>query len=190
MRLLTQMELYSLGVFETTYQYGHLSVGLILKINYYSIILYIILICYVNTVWPLQYGIIKPWYFPLNPILNLLKCRSDNEKPFEETKTEQTINVKYFEEEQSKNRIKISIQNLFKKFGKKTVVSNINLNIYENQLTALLGENGAGKTTLMNIITGLCPPTKGKILIDDYDIKKYPKKARKSISLCPQHNIL
>ncbi|POS81704.1 hypothetical protein EPUL_006209, partial [Erysiphe pulchra] len=81
-----------------------------------------------------------------------------------------------------------------KQFGlgnkKKNAVSNINLNLYENELTALLGHNGAGKTTLMNMITGLFKPSSGKIFINNFDIQTNPKKARNFLSFCPQHNIL
>ena len=192
MRLLSIHELFNVGgnfsnLFETTYQYGELSVGLILIMNVISIFLYSILIWYLDAVWPFQHGIIKPWYFPLNPILKLFKIENPNELTTDQANSNDS---KYFEEEKTKNRIKISIQNLTKKFGKKQVVSNINLNLHENHLIALLGENGAGKTTLMNILTGLFSPTKGKVFIDNFNVQEDGKQARKSISLCPQHNIL
>ena len=192
MRLLSILELYSNGghfsnLLETTYQYGSLSVGLILMMNFVSILLYSILIWYLDAVWPFQYGIIKPWYFPLNPILNLFKHERLNEQTTDQLTTN---DLKYFEQEKTKNKIKISIKNLTKRFGKKTVVSNINLNLHENHLIALLGHNGAGKTTLMNMVTGLFPATSGQVLIDNYDIQENPKQSRTSLSLCPQHNIL
>lgn len=37
-------------------------------------------------------------------------------------------------------------------------VHNMNLDMYEGQITALLGHNGAGKTTTMSILTGIVPP--------------------------------
>jgi ABC-type multidrug transport system ATPase subunit len=40
-------------------------------------------------------------------------------------------------------------------------VAGINLDIYEGQITALLGHNGAGKTTLISMLTGLISPTSG-----------------------------
>ncbi|KAG9462430.1 hypothetical protein GDO78_014147 [Eleutherodactylus coqui] len=39
----------------------------------------------------------------------------------------------------------------------------LDLNIYEGQITALLGHSGAGKTTLLNILSGMCPVTSGKM---------------------------
>lgn len=41
----------------------------------------------------------------------------------------------------------------------------ITLDIYENEITCLLGHNGAGKTSLMNMLTGLTTPTSGTALI-------------------------
>jgi len=42
----------------------------------------------------------------------------------------------------------------------------------------------------MSMVTGLFPPTSGRVMIDGYNIQDNPKKARESLSLCPQHNIL
>ena len=44
-------------------------------------------------------------------------------------------------------------------------IAGISLDIYENEITCILGHNGAGKTSLMNMLTGLTPPTSGTALI-------------------------
>ena len=50
----------------------------------------------------------------------------------------------------------IEIRNLSKVFsGNKVAVSNLNMKMYEGQITALLGQNGAGKTTTMSMLTGM-----------------------------------
>ena len=46
------------------------------------------------------------------------------------------------------------VQSLFSRRGKKLAVDGLNLNMYEGQITALLGHNGAGKTTAISILTG------------------------------------
>ena len=48
----------------------------------------------------------------------------------------------------------IEISQIRKVFGKKVAVDRVNLTIYKNEITVLLGHNGAGKTTLMSMITG------------------------------------
>ena len=52
----------------------------------------------------------------------------------------------------------------------KVAVDNVSLNLYEGEITALLGHNGAGKTTTISMLTGLFPPTSGNAVINGYDI--------------------
>ncbi len=49
----------------------------------------------------------------------------------------------------------ISLKNITKKYGDKTVFHNFNLDIEENEITVILGESGSGKTTLLNMIARL-----------------------------------
>ncbi|RUS70601.1 hypothetical protein EGW08_021636, partial [Elysia chlorotica] len=66
------------------------------------------------------------------------------------------------------------------------------LDIYEGQITCLLGHNGAGKTTLMSMLTGVVSPTKGTATIMGSDITKLGEmeKIRKICGICPQHDII
>lgn len=57
----------------------------------------------------------------------------------------------------------LSVENLTIKFGGLTAVSDVNMEISDNQLIGLIGPNGAGKTTLFNMLTGVYKPTHGKI---------------------------
>ena len=66
----------------------------------------------------------------------------------------------------------------------------MNLKLFEGQVTSLLGHNGAGKSTTMSILTGLLPPTSGTAVIYGNDIINNIVGARKSLGLCPQHNVL
>ncbi|MEM2178269.1 MAG: ABC transporter ATP-binding protein [Candidatus Methanomethylicaceae archaeon] len=70
---------------------------------------------------------------------------------------------------------KIIIEDLSKTFKTKDkeicALENINLKISENEFTILLGPSGCGKTTLLNIIAGLEKPTKGRVLIDNNEIR-------------------
>lgn len=83
----------------------------------------------------------------------------------------------------------IKIQNVYKKYGKHTAVDGITIDIYKDQITALLGHNGAGKSTTMSIITGMISATKGTVIIDGYDIRKNMDQVRSELGLCPQHNL-
>lgn len=84
----------------------------------------------------------------------------------------------------------IRIEKLYKRYGNSSVVNGIDLNIYEGQLTVLLGHNGAGKTTILNMITGLVRPTDGKIYIGKNNIKKGLINNGVSLGVCLQHNLL
>lgn len=66
------------------------------------------------------------------------------------------------------------------------------MNIYEGEITAILGHNGAGKTTLFNILTGLIEPTSGTIKVFGYDVRNSSDvtKIRRMIGVCPQYDIL
>ena len=54
--------------------------------------------------------------------------------------------------------------------GMNIAVNGVSLNMYEGQITALLGHNGAGKTTLMSMLTGLFPATSGSALVNGCSI--------------------
>ncbi len=60
----------------------------------------------------------------------------------------------------------IEIKNLSFKYGKKTVLSNITMNLEAGKIYGLLGENGVGKTTLLKIIAGLQKPVEGECKIN------------------------
>ena len=65
--------------------------------------------------------------------------------------------------------------------GKKTAVNGVSLNMYEGQITALLGHNGAGKTTLMSILTGLFPATSGSALVNGCSVRDNISGVRRSL---------
>lgn len=60
----------------------------------------------------------------------------------------------------------IRIQNIEKSFGGKKVISDLSLDVGENEIFGILGPSGCGKTTLLRIIAGLEKPDKGKVIVD------------------------
>jgi ABC-2 type transport system ATP-binding protein len=77
----------------------------------------------------------------------------------------------------------ITIKNLFKKYENLTVLNDINIEVYDNEIFGLLGPNGAGKTTLIHILATLIKPTKGTAIVNGYDIIRNPSKVRSSIGI-------
>ncbi len=63
----------------------------------------------------------------------------------------------------------ILLSNISKQFGAFSALSNINLEIPEGELVALLGPSGCGKTTLLRIIAGLEQADKGRVLLSGVD---------------------
>ena len=79
-------------------------------------------------------------------------------------------------------------ENLVKRYGKRTVVTNVSFNVKQGEIVGLLGPNGAGKTTSFYMTTGLVIPNGGRIFLDDKEITKYPvyKRARAGIGYLAQ----
>lgn len=61
------------------------------------------------------------------------------------------------------NKTILKLNGLSKKFGGKTVVDHISLDIKEGEIFGLLGPNGAGKSTTLNMVCSLLKPTSGDI---------------------------
>ncbi len=79
-------------------------------------------------------------------------------------------------------------ENIFKKYGDRTVVNNVSVEVKQGEIVGLLGPNGAGKTTSFYMIVGLVHPNEGKIFLDNVDITKLPmyKRAQMGIGYLPQ----
>ena len=79
-------------------------------------------------------------------------------------------------------------EGLLKRYGKRTVVNDVSINVKQGEIVGLLGPNGAGKTTSFYMTTGLIVPNAGHIYLDDLDITKYPvyKRATRGIGYLAQ----
>ena len=79
-------------------------------------------------------------------------------------------------------------EGLVKKYGKRTVVNDVSINVRQGEIVGLLGPNGAGKTTSFYMTTGLIVPNAGHIYLNDTDITSYPvyKRALAGIGYLPQ----
>ncbi|MGM9843535.1 MAG: LPS export ABC transporter ATP-binding protein [Muribaculaceae bacterium] len=73
--------------------------------------------------------------------------------------------------------------NLVKKYGKRTVVNHVSIDVKQGEIVGLLGPNGAGKTTTFYMTTGLITPNQGQIFLNDQNITKYPVYKRAQIGI-------
>uniref|UniRef100_A0A3P9ATS2 P-type phospholipid transporter n=1 Tax=Maylandia zebra TaxID=106582 RepID=A0A3P9ATS2_9CICH len=153
-------------------------------------VLYWVLTWYIENVFPGQYGIPKPWYFPFTASYWRGTAPVIDDKP--SLLTDSNVHNEHMEKPPPNMTTGVSIQNLVKiyKTGKKLAVDGLSVDFYENQITSFLGHNGAGKTTTMSILTGLFPPTSGTALINGYDIRTDMDSIRTYLGMCPQHNVL
>lgn len=78
---------------------------------------------------------------------------------------------------------KIRTDNLVKIYGRRTVVKDLSLEINQGEVVGILGPNGAGKTTTFYMVLGLAKPNRGKVLLDDRDITRYPMYKRARLGL-------
>ena len=71
--------------------------------------------------------------------------------------------------------MKVRIDNVTKKFGNTTAVSDFSAELEDGHLICLLGPSGCGKSTLLNMLCGIIPVTQGQIFFDDKDVTKLPQ---------------
>jgi lipopolysaccharide export system ATP-binding protein len=65
-------------------------------------------------------------------------------------------------------------EGLVKKYGSRTVVKGVSVEIFQGEIVGLLGPNGAGKTTTFYMIAGLVKPNAGRIFIDSNELTRLP----------------
>ncbi|MGE4064785.1 MAG: ABC transporter ATP-binding protein [Rhodospirillaceae bacterium] len=77
----------------------------------------------------------------------------------------------------------LSLENVSVRFDALKAVDHISLAVKQGERRAVIGPNGAGKTTLFNAITGVFPPTDGKITFDGRDITRSAPHARAALGI-------
>jgi lipopolysaccharide export system ATP-binding protein len=79
-------------------------------------------------------------------------------------------------------------ENIYKNYGKRTVVRGVSFDVKQGEIVGLLGPNGAGKTTSFYMTVGFIKPTEGHVYLDDEEITYLPmyRRAQKGIGYLPQ----
>lgn len=126
------------------------SVGEVLLVMIIGIIVQLLLMIYIERVFPGDIGIPETWYFPIMPCFNFLRRMIGYNElvNHDEMLQERRVSDDNFEEEPNDRNVGIRISNLSKSFGSKLAVNKLNLNMYEGQITVLLGHNGAGNLSI------------------------------------------
>ncbi|NXB06545.1 ABCA9 protein, partial [Cnemophilus loriae] len=159
-------------------------------------VLYMLLALYFDKILPGKYGIPDPPLFCLKASYWMRSRRgSTRDVPGPTANPEELLgdDAELVPPEfLGKEAIRLyNIKKTYKKKDKKTeALTGLSLNIYEGQITALLGHSGAGKTTLLNVLSGLSFPSEGSATIYNYKLSEIGdrERIRGLIGICPQFN--
>ncbi|XP_068386834.1 cholesterol transporter ABCA5 isoform X3 [Eschrichtius robustus] len=159
-------------------------------------IFYVLLAVYLDQVIPGEFGLRRSSFYFLKP--SYWSKSKRNYKELSEGSVSGNISFSEIVEPVSsefigKEAIRISaIQKTYRKKGENVeALRSLSFDIYEGQITALLGHSGTGKSTLMNILCGLCPPSDGFASVYGHRVSEIDEmfEARKMIGICPQLDI-
>lgn len=114
----------------------------------------------------------------------------DNEQLNNDISNEASIAMDNIVIEQPKEQehLVLRTENLVKKYGKRTVVSHVSIDVKQGEIVGLLGPNGAGKTTTFYMTVGLIVPNEGEIFLGEQNITNFPvyKRAQYGIGYLAQ----
>ena len=134
--------------------------------------LYWLLSWYLEKIFPGEFGIPLRWNF----LFQRDYWRREKVSPIESIIRRNSI-----------HQSMVHVNHLVKIFGPdKLAVNDVSFDLYENQITSLLGPNGSGKTTIFNCLIGIYRPTSGTITIGNDPNGDL----RRSMGYCPQYDIL
>lgn len=88
----------------------------------------------------------------------------------------------------AEGKMVLRTDNLVKKYGKRTVVNHVSIDVTQGEIVGLLAPNGAGKTTTFYMTVGLIQPNEGQIFLNDLNITGFPvyKRAQNGIGYLAQ----
>lgn len=94
--------------------------------------------------------------------------------------------------EPSHRRFKLKIKKLCKRFATndRPALNLFSWNVYENEVTVLMGHNGCGKSTLLKILAGLVEPSRGTVMISSHNIQTERKAASMELGIAFGHDML
>uniref|UniRef100_A0A8C0RA63 ABC transporter domain-containing protein n=1 Tax=Canis lupus familiaris TaxID=9615 RepID=A0A8C0RA63_CANLF len=183
----TGMRWKHVGGLSGEFNFSHVLVMLVLDSVLYGLVAW-----YVEAVLPGEYGIPKPWYF--FPSHWQGRSSSLTRSVLDVGDPDKASESKFIQEEPTDLAKGIEIRQLYKVYqtgkSKHVAVKGLTMNLYQGQITVLLGHNGAGKTTMCCMLTGVLAPSSGWVYINGYDISCNVAQIRKSMGWCPQHDIL
>ncbi|KAG0057842.1 hypothetical protein BGZ83_000029 [Gryganskiella cystojenkinii] len=167
--------------------------------------LFLLLTVYVDAVAPSEYGVQKPWHFPITSLFNRRSEDRDPESRLHhrghsanddsdliggdaDVYAERTrVQTQY-----EPAKTPLILDNLFHRYPNKVepALNGMSFGVETNTVLGLLGPNGAGKSTMIHLLTGLYSPTSGTAHVAGANIRTDMALVHSKIGVCPQHDIL
>lgn len=79
--------------------------------------------------------------------------------------------------------VSVAIRNVSVRFGDRTVLQNISLDVHPGELVAIMGSSGGGKTTLLRCVSGLLRPSAGEVQVEGITVAGNEERARRQMGL-------
>lgn len=79
----------------------------------------------------------------------------------------------------------VEVEGFHKSYGSTVAVSDLSFSLRPGHILGLIGRNGAGKTTTLRVLTGIIPPTRGRLLVGGQDVVKNPVAAKRLLAYVP-----
>ncbi len=169
-----------------------------------TIFLYFLVAFYLDSVLPSEFGVKRPWHFPITDIahyfekkkLGVVHVEVDESDFVLEDEDVRTERDRILDLGFKDGEYPLVMKNMRKVFdgrggaGPKLAVKDVTLAVEKGITFGLLGPNGAGKSTLIAILTGLYGATAGTATLAGFNIKTETSDVYKSIGICPQFDIL
>jgi lipopolysaccharide export system ATP-binding protein len=92
--------------------------------------------------------------------------------------------------ERSDSSESLRVDGLIRRYGKRTVVNDVSIEVQQGEIVGLLGPNGAGKTTTFYMIVGMIRPHGGRVYLENQELTALPmyRRARMGIGYLPQES--
>ncbi|XP_072414639.1 cholesterol transporter ABCA5 isoform X1 [Chiloscyllium punctatum] len=162
--------------------------------------LYLLIAVYLDQVLPGEFGQRQPFFYFLKPSYwfhkqkHYVNIDSISENEFGLGPVFNEVVEAVPAELKGKEAIRLKgVHKLYKGKEKKVeALKGLSFDIYQDQITALLGHSGTGKTTLINILSGLCPLSDGCATVYGYRVSELDEiiQIRKMMGVCPQFDVL
>ncbi|KAF9296536.1 hypothetical protein BGZ88_012464 [Linnemannia elongata] len=153
-------------------------------------ILFVLLTFYVDAVMPSEYGVRRPWHFPISGLVKTRSSTSSSTRDIESKTVHDGshANLSVNSDQESLDGGDDDVR--AERERAEAALKGMTFGVETNTVLSLLGPNGAGKSTLIHLLTGLYEPTRGSASVAGANIRTEMSLVHSRMGVCPQHDIL